>query len=134
MNRSDHRKLDSYMNALEIDAANQFWIFLSDTGSTDVDGTKEKQWIYWQHTNFKWNEFNWITTICLKLKKFNWINSIPLNIWSMLTIVLSELKPDSEHVPSNLSWHFLCTAVWQAENEMKIGLPIKIKLKLCLTI
>lgn len=51
-----------------------------------------------------------------------------------LTIVLSELKPDSEHVPSNLSWHFLCTAVWQAENGMKInsfiGLSLKIKLKL----
>lgn len=53
--------------------------------------------------------------------------------------MLSELKPDSEHVPSNLSWHFLCTAVWQAENEMNInsqfiGLSIKIKLKLCLSI
>lgn len=32
-----------------------------------------------------------------------------------LTIVLSELKLDSEQVPSNFSWHFLCTAVWQAE-------------------
>lgn len=33
-----------------------------------------------------------------------------------LTIVLSELKLDSEQVPNNLSWHFLCTAVWQAKN------------------
>lgn len=33
-----------------------------------------------------------------------------------LTIVLSELNVDSEQVPSNLSWHFLCTAVWHAKN------------------
>ena len=36
-----------------------------------------------------------------------------------LTIVLSELNVDSEHVPSNLSWHFLCTAVWHAKNIEK---------------
>lgn len=34
----------------------------------------------------------------------------------ILTIVLSELKLDSEQVPNNLSWHFLCTAVWHAKN------------------
>jgi hypothetical protein len=35
-----------------------------------------------------------------------------------LTIVLSELKLDSEQVPNNLSWHFLWTAVWQAKNRI----------------
>lgn len=37
----------------------------------------------------------------------------------ILTIVLSELKLDSEQVPNNLSWHFLCTAVWQAKMVIK---------------
>ena len=35
-----------------------------------------------------------------------------------LTIVLSEFLPDPGHFPSNLSWHFLCTAVWQPSKEL----------------
>lgn len=35
----------------------------------------------------------------------------------VLTIVLSELKLDSEHGVNSLTWHLLCTAVWQAANK-----------------
>lgn len=35
----------------------------------------------------------------------------------MLTMVLSELKLDSEHLPSSFSWHFLCTDVWHSVGE-----------------
>lgn len=50
-----------------------------------------------------------------------------------LTIVLSELKPDSEHVPSNFSWHFLWTAVWHAEinNYFLITFEIAHKMPMC---
>lgn len=40
------------------------------------------------------------------------------------TIVLSDSLPDPGHFPSNLSWHFLWTAVWQ---------PTKDKLLLLIT-
>lgn len=36
-----------------------------------------------------------------------------------LTMVLSELKLDSEHVPSILSWHFLWTAVWHSTHRIE---------------
>lgn len=38
---------------------------------------------------------------------------ITVMCWKLLTIVLSESLPDPGHFPNSLSWHLLCTAVWQ---------------------
>lgn len=48
-----------------------------------------------------------------------------------LTIVLAELNTEPEHLLRSFSWHFLCTAVWQAEgvstdnDYISIGKEIK---------
>jgi len=39
------------------------------------------------------------------------------NSWEP-TIVLAEVKTDPEHFPNSLSWHFLCTTVWQTAKEV----------------
>lgn len=52
--------------------------------------------------------------------KFGTRTEIGELIKQILTIVFSDCLPLSGHLVNNLSWHFLCTAVWQAKTQDRI--------------